>query len=189
MDCEKLLQAAMSEMNNNQFEEAAKHFDMVVIENGVHPDAQFYRAYCKCHVGTLGDIPNQANIFTNAFVQYVNDIKNIEDVVVREAKMKDAVNKLSELTSYFSSNAKRTMFTAPSVGISINSAAKRMTDVCANAIKNSGIKVDSVSLENVNKTSRENNNGMKILIAIVAIGVIAFIIYEIITWSQINSIM
>jgi len=81
------------------------------------------------------------------------------------------------------------MFTAPSVGISINSAAKRMTDVCANAIKNSGIKVDSVSLENVNKTSRENNNGMKILIAIVAIGVIAFIIYEIITWSQINSIM
>lgn len=185
MDCEKLLAAAMSEMNNNQYEEAAKHFDMVVIESGEHAEAQFYRAYCKCHVGTLGDIPNQAVLFTNAFCKYVDDIKKDSDVSVRERKMNDAVKKLSELTSYFSSNASRTMFTAPSVGISINSAAKKMSDTCAEKIKYAGIKVDASALATVNEASKNNKNGMKILIAIIAIGVIAWLIYEIITWSQI----
>ena len=188
MDIEKLFNVAVDEMRNQQYEEAAKHFDMVVIEAGNHPDAHFYRAYCKCHVGRLGDIPNQAVLFTNAFYKYVDSLAALPSQEEKERKMDDAVKKLSELTSYFSSNGSRTMFTAPSVGLSINNAAKRMSDSCANKIKMAGIKVNATSLEQVNKSSTENKNGIKVLIGIIALGVVAWLIYEIVTWIQIGNL-
>lgn len=187
MDCEKVLQAALNEMENNQFEEAAKHFDLVVVESGVHPEASFFRAYCKCHVGTLGDIPNQTVLFTNAFSAYVDSIKKMENTDEKEEKMKVAVDKLSELISYFTSNSSRT-FLSPTIGMSITHAAKIMADNCAKIIQDSGIKVDSSALNNVNASSKSNKKMMFVLIGIGVVAALAFIIYEVITWSSIAKI-
>lgn len=184
METGKILQAALDEMKNAQYEEAAKHFDMVVIESGVHPEASFFRAYCKCHVGTLGDIPNQATIFTNAFTAYIDSIKTLNDTKEKEEKMTVAIEKLSELVSYFSSNASRTWF-SPSIGMNISNATKRMTDVCVSVIKTSGIKVDAVTVGKINNASKNNNKIKKLLIGILIAGAVAFAIYEIVTWSAI----
>ena len=178
----------MNEMENEQYEEAAKHFDMVVIENGNDDDAFFFRAYCKCHVGKLGDIPNQTVQFTNAFCKYVDSLNNIFDEEEKKTKLKVAVEKYSELTSYYSANAKRTMFSAPSVGYSINSATKTMTDACNNKIRSCGINISNDVLEKVNTTTKENNNSKRALFILIGIGVAIFVIYEIITWIQISSI-
>lgn len=184
METNKVLQVALDEMKQAQYEEAAKHFDMVVIESGAHPEASFFRAYCKCHIGTLGDIPNKASIFTNAFFAYVDSIKTLCDTNEKEAKMTVAIEKLSELVSYFSGNASRTWF-APSIGMNISRATKIMTDACVCAIKTSGIKVDSVTLEKINNASKDNNKIKKLLIGILVAGAVAFIIYEVVTWSAI----
>ena len=185
MDYEKTLQTALNEMENAQFEEAANHFDLVVVEMGVHPEASFFRAYCKCHVGSLRDIPNQAILFTNAFSAYVNSLKTLESESEKEQKMKVAVDKLSELISFFSSNASRTQFLAPSVGISITRATKNMSDNCAKIIQTSGIKVEASALNDINTSSKNNKRMMFLLIGLGAAGVLAFIIYEVITWSRI----
>jgi len=188
MDLEKLFSAAVGEMKNEQYEEAAKHFDMIVVESGEHAEAQFYRAYCKCHVGRLGDIPSQAQIFTNAFCKYVDQLAELDDVELKEKKLADAIEKMSELTSYYSSNGSRTLITAPTIGFSINNAAKKMSATCTEKVKASGIKVNSATIEKASKASSENNKMRKILIGVIAVGALAWIIYEVVTWIQIGSL-
>lgn len=67
VDYDNLFKIAFEEMEANQFEEAEKHFDMYFLKNVDEWKPAFYRAYCKCHTGKIGDIPSQATIFEGAF--------------------------------------------------------------------------------------------------------------------------
>ena len=74
-DLNNLMATAVSEMENGQYEEAAKHFDIIVVNDGSNYKAAFYRIYCKCYVGKLGDIPNQAINLTNAFSLFLKKLE------------------------------------------------------------------------------------------------------------------
>ena len=88
VDYDNLFKIAYDEMISNQFEEAEKHFDMYVLKNPNEWKAQFYRAYCKCHEGKIGEIPRQAQIFESAFKAAYEKIKVKENQEEKEAGLK-----------------------------------------------------------------------------------------------------
>jgi hypothetical protein len=83
-DFENLFKIACSEMESGQYAEAEKHFDSYVLKKPDEWKGLFYRAFCKCHHGRVGDIVNQANIFEGAFYKALGSILSIEDKEERE---------------------------------------------------------------------------------------------------------
>ena len=179
INIENLMKTAIEEMKNGQHTEAAKHFDMVVINDPANIDAPFFRAYCNCYGIKLGEMSNAAIGFTNAFYRYVDSVKALQDLVQEKEKLDYAVSLLTELVSMFKLNANNTMFTAPSIGISISTAATNMNTNCRNKLINSGAKV-SAEILSINETTGQANNKTGIVLGVlVAIGVIAFILWMI----------
>ena len=179
INIENLMKTAIAEMKNGQHTEAAKHFDMVVINDPANIDAPFFRAYCNCYGIKLGEMSNAAIGFTNAFYRYVDLVKALQDPVQEKEKLDYAVSLLTKLVSMFKLNANNTMFTAPSVGISISTAATNMNTNCRNKLINSGATV-SAEILSINETTGQANNKTGIVLGVlVAIGVIAFILWMI----------
>ena len=137
VDYDNLFKIAYDEMISNQFEEAEKHFDMYVLKNPNEWKAQFYRAYCKCHEGKIGDIPRQAQIFESAFKAAYEKIKVKENQEEKEAGLKIILTFLNEQASYFASNGQRVggVFGSASVGVSTVGASNRMLDNCIKLVE------------------------------------------------------
>ena len=170
-DLNNLMATAVSEMENGQYEEAAKHFDIIVVNDGSNYKAAFYRIYCKCYIGKLGDIPNQAINLTNAFSLFLKKLENVEETE-RELCIKDALEKISKVSNHFAHNAKRTMLTAPTVGMAINRANKTMLNNCIALAKNYNVKIDEETENTLSSASKESSGTGKILIIVIVIGAI-----------------
>lgn len=179
INIDNLMRTAIDEMKNGQHTEASKHFDMVVINDSSNIDAPFFRAYCNCYGIKLGEMSNAAISFTNAFFRYVDAVKALGDPALEKEKLDYAVSLLTELVSMFKLNANNTMFTAPSIGISISTAATNMNTNCRNKLTNSGANVSADVLATNEATGQSNNKTGMILGVLVAIGVVAFILWMI----------
>ena len=179
LNLENLMKTAMDEMENGQHTEAAKHFDMVVINDASNIDAPFFRAYCNCFDIKLGEMSNAAIGFTNAFYRYVDAVKALNNPDVEKEKLDYAVTLLTELVSMYKLNAKNQMFSTPSIGITISSAATNMNNNCKNKLINSGANVSQEVMEINEANNQANNKTGMILGILVAIGVVAFILWMI----------
>lgn len=179
LNIENLMKTAVEEMKNGQHAEAAKHFDMVVINDATNIDAPFFRAYCNCYDIKLGEMANASIGFTNAFCRYVDAVKALNDPDVEKEKLDYAVLLLTELVSMYKLNAKNTMFTAPSIGIGISTAATTMNSNCRAKLTNTNANV-SEELMSVNEANSQSNNKTGLfLAALVAIGAIIFVLWMI----------
>ena len=179
LNLENLMKTAMDEMENGQHTEAAKHFDMVVINDASNIDAPFFRAYCNCFDIKLGEMSNAAIGFTNAFYRYVDAVKALNNPDVEKEKLDYAVTLLTELVSMYKLNAKNQMFSTPSIGITISSAATNMNNNCKNKLINSGANVSQEVMEINEANNQANNKTGMILGILIAIGVVAFILWMI----------
>lgn len=179
INMENLMKTAIEEMKNGQHTEASKHFDMVVINDPTNIEAPFFRAYCNCYDIKLGEMSNAAIGFTNAFYRYVDAVKALQDPVQEKEKLDYAVVLLTELVSMFKLNAKNQMFSVPSLGISISTAATNMNTNCRNKLLNSGANVSAEVMSVNETTSQANNKTGAILGILVAVGVVAFILWMI----------
>ena len=156
---------AYDEMNSDQFEEAERHFDMYVLKNPNEWKAPFYRAYCKCHKGKIGDIPRQAQIFESAFKAAYEKIKVKENQEEKEAGLKIILTFLNEQASYFASNGQRIF------GISTVGASNRMLDNCIKLVEkdcSNNEELDAL-IKSLRKTHR---SGVTICLVILFIAVI-----------------
>lgn len=127
---ESLMSVAIQEMKNGQHTEAAKLFDMVVINDASNIDAPFFRAYCNCYDIKLGEMPNATIGFTNAFYRCVDDVKALNDPKIEKEKLNGAVHLLTLLVSYFQHVSKTNMISAPTTGRLISTAALIMNRNC-----------------------------------------------------------
>lgn len=176
INTENLMKTAIKEMENGQHSEAAKHFDMVVINDSTNIDAPLFRAYCNCHDIKLGEMPNVAIGFTNAFYQYVDDVKALNDPTVEKEKLDYAVNLLSELVSLYKLNANRQILT-PTLGMSISTAAMTMNQKCINKLKAVNANVSSKNIQ-INENLNKSNVTAGVLLGILAVlGAIAFVVW------------
>ena len=179
INLENLMKTAIDEMKNGQHAEAAKHFDMVVINDASNIDAPFFRAYCNCYDIKLGEMSNAAIGFTNAFYRYVDATKALNDPTMEKEKLDYAVKLLTELVSMFQHNAKNQMFTTPSLGMTISTAVTNMNTNCINKLVNSNANV-SAEVMLLNEENNQSNSKTGVLLGVlVAIGVIAFILWMI----------
>ena len=179
LNIENLMKTAIEEMKNGQHTEAAKHFDMVVINDATNIDAPFFRAYCNCYDIKLGEMANAAIGFTNAFYRYVDAVKALNDPNIEKEKLDFAVVLLTELVSMYKLNAKNQMFTTPSIGISISTAATNMNNNCRNKLLNSNANISEDVLAVNEANNKANNKTGLILAALVAVGAIIFILWMI----------
>ena len=179
LNLENLMKTAIEEMENGQHTEAAKHFDMVVINDASNIDAPFFRAYCNCHDIKLGEMSNAAISFTNAFYRYVDAVKALNDTTIEKEKLDYAVTLLTDLVSMYKLNAKNQMFTAPSIGISISSAATTMNNNCRNKLVTSNANISEEIMAANEENNQSNNKTGLILAALVGIGAIIFILWMI----------
>ena len=131
LNLENLMKTAIEEMENGQQEEAAKHFDLIVVNNPTDIDAPFFKAYCNCFGITLGDMSNAATTFTNAFYRYVDAVKALNDPEKEKEKFDYALKLLTNLVSMYKLNSKRNMFSTPSIGLGISAAASTSADTFA----------------------------------------------------------
>ena len=174
---ENLMKTAIEEMKNGQHSAASRHFDMVVVSDASNIEAPFFRAYCNCHDIRLGDMPNAAVSFTSAFYRYVDAVKALNDPATEREKLDYAVTLLSKLVSFYDENSKGTTWTAPSVGMSISSAAKTMNTSCRNKLNTAKANVSSnVMSQNlsVSKSNSSTNSGFIFLIIVIVILTIIF---------------
>ena len=179
LNIENLMKTAVEEMKNGQHSEAAKHFDMVVINDASNIDAPFFRAYCNCYDIKLGEMSNAAIGFTNAFCRYVDAVKALNDPALEKEKLDFAVTLLTELVSMYKLNAKNQMFTTPSIGITISTAATNMNNNCRNKLVNSNANISEEVLTANEANKQANNKTGLILAALVAVGAIIFILWMI----------
>ena len=179
INIENLMKTAVEEMKNGQHSEASRHFDMVVINDTTNIDAPFFRAYCNCYDIKLGEMSNAAIGFTNAFYRYVVAVKALNDPAQEKEKLDYAVRLLTELVSMYKHNANNTMFTAPSIGMSISTAATNMNTNCRNKLSSAGANVSAEVLSSNEATGESNNKTGIILGVLIAIGVIAFVLWMI----------
>ncbi|MEE1053422.1 MAG: hypothetical protein U0L33_03680 [Acutalibacteraceae bacterium] len=179
LNIENLMKTAVEEMKNGQHSEAAKHFDMVVINDASNIDAPFFRAYCNCYDIKLGEMSNAAIGFTNAFCRYVDAVKALNDPALEKEKLDFAVTLLTELVSMYKLNAKNQMFTTPSIGITISTAATNMNNNCRNKLVNSNANISEEVLTANEANNQANNKTGLILAALVAVGAIIFILWMI----------
>ena len=179
LNIENLMKTAVEEMKNGQHSEAAKHFDMVVINDASNIDAPFFRAYCNCYDIKLGEMSNAAIGFTNAFCRYVDAVKALNDPALEKEKLDFAVTLLTELVSMYKLNAKNQMFTTPSIGITISTAATNMNNNCRNKLVNSNANISEEVLTANEANNQANNKTGLILAALVAVGAIIFFLWMI----------
>ena len=173
------MKTAIAEMKNGQHSEAAKHFDMVVINDSTNIDAPFFRAYCNCYGIKLGEMSNAAIGFTNAFYRYVDAVKALNDPVQEKEKLNYAVSLLTTLVSMYKLNAKNQMFTAPTIGMTISTAATNMNNNCRNKLINANANISAEVLAVNEENNQANNKTGLILGALIAVGVIIFILWMI----------
>ena len=174
IDIEQLKQTALTEMENGQHKAAASHFDMVVIGDPNDIDAPFFRAYCNCFEIKLGEMPNAATNFTNAFCRYVDAVKALNDPAAEREKLDKAVTMLSGLVAMYRTNASNTTFIAPTVGLSISSAAKAMNANCNNKLKSVNANVSERVTVNNASLEKSNKKMTGLLVAIIILGIITF---------------
>jgi hypothetical protein len=62
-----LVRIAFDEMSSSQYEEAAACFGQLYSQDSHDYMSYFFRAYCKSHCGTRGDVYPDSQIFTSAF--------------------------------------------------------------------------------------------------------------------------
>ena len=179
VNIENLMKTAVEEMKNGQHAEASKHFDMVVINDASNIDAPFFRAYCNCYDIKLGEMSNAAIGFTNAFCRYVDAVKALNDPTIEKEKMNYAVILLTELVSMYKLNAKNQMFTTPSIGITISTAATNMNQNCRNKLINANVNVSAEIMAANEANNQANNKTGLILAALVVIGAIIFVLWMI----------
>ena len=177
INIDNLMNTAIAEMKNGQHSEASRHFDMVVINDGTNIDAPFFRAYCNCYGITLGDMPNAAVNFTNAFYRYVDAVKALNDSILEKEKLDYAVSLLNELVSMYHANSKRTTFTAPSVGLSISNAATNMNTNCRNKLLSAKANVSYNVISQNDSVSKSNNSTSAGFVVLIIIGIIAFVLW------------
>lgn len=177
LNIQNLMQTAIAEMENGQYVEASKHFDMVVINDPANIDAPFFRAYCNCYEIKLGEMKNAAISFTNAFYRYVDAVKALNDPVQEQAKMDYAINLLTELVSMYQHNAKNQMLTTPSLGLDISSAASNMNTNCMNKVRSAGAHASESVLAANEELNKSNKNTGSALVFLVVAGVIVFILW------------
>lgn len=177
LNLENLMDTAVQEMKNGQHTEAAKHFDLVVINDASNIDAPFFRAYCNCYGIKLGEMSNAAINFTNAFYRYVDAVKALNDPSIEKEKLDYAVSLLTQLVSMYQLNAKRTMLTSPTIGIGISTAAVNMNNNCKNKLTsvNANVSAAALQVNNVQNTSNTKTMGWLVIAAI--IGVVAFVLW------------
>ena len=172
-----LMNTAIQEMENGQHTEAAKHFDMVVINDASNIDAPFFRAYCNCFDIKLGEMSNAAIGFTNAFCRYVDAVKALNDPEIEKEKLDYAVKLLTSLVSMYQHNAKRNMLTTPTIGIGISTSASNMNTTCRNKLTSVGANVSAEVLENNQNQEKSNSGTLGWLLIVAAIGVGLFILW------------
>ena len=177
LNIENLMITAIQEMENGQHTEAAKHFDMVVINDASNIEAPFFRAYCNCFDIKLGEMSNAAIGFTNAFYRYVDSVKALNDPVAEQEKLDYAVKLLTELVSMYQHNAKRNMLSTPTIGLGISTAASTMNTNCRNKLANVGANVSSNVLEANKSQDKSNSNTMGWLLIVAAVGVVIFVLW------------
>ena len=77
-----LVTIAYDEMNSDQYEEAAAHFDQLYVKDPADYMSFFFRAMCKSHTGTRGNVYPDAQTLTSAFTMACkkaeSDKKNYE---------------------------------------------------------------------------------------------------------------
>ena len=172
-----LMETAVTEMKNSQHKEAAKHFDMVVINDPSNIDAPFFRAYCNCFDIKLGEMSNAAIGFQNAFCRYVDSVKALNDPAAEKEKLDYAVSLLTGLAAMYQANAGRTMLTAPTVGLSISAAAKNMNTVCTNKLRGANVNVSAEVLTRNTNMDNSNNKMKWVLAVVIALGIVGFIVF------------
>lgn len=174
INTENLMKTAIKEMENGQHSEAAKHFDMVVINDSTNIDAPLFRAYCNCHDIKLGEMPNAAIGFTNAFYQYVDDVKALNDPTAEKEKLDYAVNLLSNLVHLYKVNASGQIM-SPTIGVSISVAARNMSKNCINKLENVNANVSAEILQFNEKCNKSNKTTMGLKILLVLVSALAFV--------------
>lgn len=179
VNIENLMKTAIMEMENGQHSEASKHFDMVVISDSSNIDAPFFRAYCNCYDIKLGEIPNAAISFTNAFCRYVDSVKALCNPALEKEKLDYAVALLTQLVSMFQVNAKNEMWIAPSLSMKISRVATAMNDDCRNKLNRVAGNVSYEVMKNNEAGNKSNKTTGYIIAALIAIGIILYILWMI----------
>lgn len=177
VNVENLMKTAFEEMENGQYEEASKHFDMVVVNDASNMEAPLFRAYCNCYNIKLIEIPNASVAFANAFCRYVDAVKSLQDPEAERQKLDYAVGLLTTLVSNFQLNAKRTMLLTPSTGLSISTAATTMNSTCKEKLKNTNAIVSENVLSSNEDQATSNKKISGWLLVLIALGVFAFILF------------
>lgn len=149
VNIENLMKTAVAEMNNGQYDEAAKHFDMVVIYDPENIEAPLFRAHCNCYGGTLGDMPNFAIKFTNAFCRYVDDVQELDDPITKKKKIADAYQLLSKQCNHYIYNVNQ----HPTVTSTLSST-KDMYYTCVEKLKSEDIELSDEILENMSEIEK-----------------------------------
>ena len=182
INIENLMKTAIAEMNNGQHDEARKHFDLVVIHDSENIEAPFFRAYCNCYCGTVSNLVNDANNFTNAFCRYVDNVKALNNPEAEKEKLNAAYVLLSQVCSMFQANAQK--FFMSKVGIEIGRANAEMHKNCSNKLKsvNADLLPGNLKVMNDNEKVLGSNNKIMVALAIglgiaVALYTIGMIIY------------
>lgn len=177
INLENLMRTAVEEMKNGQHSEAAKHFDMVVINDAENIEAPFFRAYCNCYDIKLGEMANAAIGFTNAFYRYVDAVKALNDPAKEREKLDYAVVLLGKLVATYNLNAKNQMFTAPTISATISTAATNMNNNCRNKLINVNANVSAEGMSSIEENSQSNNKIGCIIGALIAVGIVVFILW------------
>ncbi len=174
-----IFQTALKEMNSDQYEEAEKHFDMVALQNPNNWRAPFFRAYCKCHHGRVGDIPSQSELFEGAFQRALNEILKLP-VEQQEGYLNLILSFLAKQTKYFIGNGNNVggIFGSQTVGISVVSAANNMATKCLNAVRtrtniNEYNNQQFRDVQAVLETGKKASN--KLVLLFIALGIISFL--------------
>ena len=172
---------AVSEMNAGQYEEAEKHFDMVALQDPANWQAMFFRSYCKCHHGKVGDIPRQAQDFQGAFTHALNSVLALP-AEEQEAGVRLLLQHLYSQADYFIANGKNVggFFTGSS-SVSYNTI-QAGNDLIKNCVQLVEAKVrltpELQALVDKNKELMKAGSasaGWKIILGV--IGVILFIVW------------
>ena len=151
VNVENLMKTAIAEMENGQHSEAAKHFDLVVINDSENIEAPFYRAYCNCYDIKIGDMPNAATNFTSAFCRYVNEVKKLNDPAAEKEKFEKAATMLKSLLENYEFNGLNVFLTSRKVALSVFEAARMMGGNCRNKLESVNANVSADTMEAIAK--------------------------------------
>jgi len=179
-----LFKTAFDEMQNGQYLEAERHFDMYVLKCPSDWRGFFYRTYCKCHTGKVGEIPRQAQDFEGAFIRALNEIIKMQDEEQKVASLNIIISYLNEQANYFIYNGKRVggVFGSATVGLSTVSASKKMLKNCTTIVKPYCVNSPALltKLSDSDETLKKGNNTVFIIIGIAILVFALSIIYVLI---------